>query len=245
MPKLTIIIPTFNEEAYIEDALHSASFADEIIVIDSFSTDSTPTIAKKFATKFLQRKFDNFSNQKNFALEQASGDWILFLDADERITHSLEEEIKQTVEKPKHGGYKINFPHFYMNRFLYHHSDNVLRLVKREGAHFTGTVHEKLHCNGSVGKLKNKMLHFTYKGLENYITKKEEYAWFQAEQQFKKGKKVTWFHLFFKPSYRFFRSYILKGGFRDGIAGLSVATVNAYGVFERYVKLHLLQKGMR
>ncbi|MCB0455680.1 MAG: glycosyltransferase family 2 protein, partial [Aequorivita sp.] len=131
-PKLTVIIPTFNEEAYIGDALFSVAFADEIIVVDSFSTDKTPEIAKQYASKFLQRKFDNFSNQKNFALKEATGDWVLFIDADERVTHSLETEIKETIQNPKHGGYKINFPHFYMNRFLYHHSDDVLRLVKRE-----------------------------------------------------------------------------------------------------------------
>src|SRR5690606_20639456 len=102
MTKLTVIIPTFNEEAYLEDALFSISFADEIIVIDSFSTDATPEIAKKFATKFLQRKFDNFSNQKNFALKEATGDWVLFVDADERVTHSLEAEIKSTIQNPKH-----------------------------------------------------------------------------------------------------------------------------------------------
>ncbi|WP_271424861.1 glycosyltransferase family 2 protein [Aequorivita sinensis] len=245
MPKLTVIIPTFNEEAYLEDALFSVAFADEIIVVDSYSTDQTPEIAKKYATKFLQRAFDNFSNQKNFALKEATGDWILFIDADERVTHSLEAEILETLQNPEHGGYKINFPHFYMNRFLYHHSDDVLRLVKREGAKFTGSVHEKLHCNGSIGKLKNKMLHFTYKGLDNYIQKKESYAWFQAQQQFDKGKKATWFHLFIKPTYRFFRSFVLKGGFRDGVPGLTVAAVNAYGVFERYVKLMLLRKGIQ
>ena len=245
MAKLSVIIPTFNEEAFLEDALFSVVFADEIIVIDSFSTDATPEIAKKYATKFLQRKFDNFSNQKNCALKEATGDWVLFLDADERVTHSLEAEIKETIKNPKHSGYKINFPHFYMNRFLYHHSDDVLRLVKREGAEYSGSVHEKLICKGSIGKLKNKMLHFTYKGLENYIAKKESYAWFQAQQQFDKGKKATRFHLFFKPSYRFFRSFILKGGFRDGVPGMTVAAVNAYGVFERYVKLMLLQKGMK
>ena len=243
--KLTVIIPTFNEETYIEDALFSVSFADEIIVVDSFSTDKTPEIAKKYTTKFLQRKFDNFSNQKNFALKEATGDWVLFVDADERVTHSLEAEIRETLQNPKHGGYKLNFPHFYMNRFLYHHSDDVLRLVKREGAQFSGAVHEKLACEGSIGKLKNKMLHFTYKGLDNYISKKESYAWVQAQQQFDKGKKTTWFHLLLKPTYRFFRSFFLKGGFRDGVPGLTVAAVNAYGVFERYVKLMLLRKGMR
>lgn len=244
-PTLTVIIPTYNEEAYIEDALFSVEFADEIIVVDSYSSDRTPEIAKKYASKFLERKFDNFSNQKNFALKEATGDWVLFIDADERVTHSLETEIIETLRNPKHGGYKINFPHFYMNRFLYNHSDNVLRLVRRDGAIFSGSVHEKLQCKGSIGKLKNKMLHFTYKNLEDYIAKKESYAWFQAKQLHEKNKKVTWFHLFFKPTYRFFSSFILKGGFKDGVPGMAVASVNAYGVFQRYVKLLLLQRGMQ
>ena len=245
MPTITVIIPTYNEAAYIEGALISVAFADEIIVIDSYSTDATVTIAKKYTSHILQRKFDDFSAQKNYALQHATSDWVLFVDADERVTHSLENEIKATLANPKHGGYKLNFPHFYMNRFLYHHSDTVLRLVRREGAAFSGSVHEKLQCKGNIGTLKNPMLHYTYKGLHQYITKKESYAWFQAEQRFAKGEKVTWLKLIIKPTYRFFRSYILKGGFRDGIPGLTVATVNAYGVFQRYVKLLLLHKGMR
>ncbi|WP_271855701.1 glycosyltransferase family 2 protein [Patiriisocius marinus] len=245
MSTLTVIIPTYNEAAYIIDALKSVAFADEIILIDSFSDDETVALAKPLVTKVLERKFDNFSGQKNAALQHATGDWVLFLDADERVTQSLEQEIKATIANPKHGGYKINFPHYYMNRFLYSHSDDVLRLVKREGASYSGKVHEKLTCEGSIGKLENKMLHYTYKGLTNYITKKESYAWYQAEQLYNKGKKATLFHFFFKPIYRFFSSFILKGGFKDGVPGLTVAAVNAYGVFQRYVKLRLLYKGMR
>lgn len=245
MATLSVLIPSFNEASYIEDAIRSVEFADEIILIDSYSTDETVALATPLVTKVVQRKFDNFSNQKNHALKFATCDWVLFLDADERVTHSLESEIIATLSNPKHGGYKINFPHFYMNRFLYHHSDDVLRLVKRKNARFSGLVHEKLACEGSVGKLKNHMLHYTYKGLHQYIAKKESYAWFQAEQLQRKNQKVSWFHLFFKPIYRFFSSFILKGGFRDGVPGMTVAAVNAYGVFSRYVKLMLLQRGMK
>jgi glycosyltransferase involved in cell wall biosynthesis len=242
---ISVIIPTYNEEDYIEDALHSVSFADEIILIDSFSTDRTTELAKPHVTKIIQREFDDFSAQKNHALKQATGDWVLFMDADERVSHSLEEEIKSTIANPKHGGYKINFPHFFMTRFLYNQSSDVLRLVRREGAYFTGLVHEKLNCEGSVGKLKQKMIHYTYKGLDHYIKKKEKYAWFQAEQLFEKKKKATYFHLFFKPTYRFIDSYIKKGGFRNGIPGLTVAAIDSYGVFSRYAKLILLKKNMR
>ena len=243
-PILTVIIPTYNEEGYIEDALKSVAFADEIILIDSFSEDATVLLATPLVSKVISREFDNFSNQKNEALKQAKGQWVLFLDADERVSKSLEKEIIDTIENSVHSGYKINFPHFYMNRFLYNHSDDVLRLVKREGAYFMGEVHEKLQCQGSVGKLKNKMLHYTYKDLHSYLTKKERYAWFQAKQQYAKGKRATWMHLWFKPMFRFFKSYIIKGGYRDGIPGLTVAGVNAYGVFQRYVKLRLLYKSM-
>lgn len=245
MPRLTVIIPTFNEASYIKDALESVSFADEIIVVDSFSQDETKSIAETFTSKVLQRQFDNFSAQKNYALEHATGDWVLFIDADERVTRTLEAEIKEVIAQPKHDGYKINFPHYFMNRFLYFQSNDVLRLVKREGANFTGLVHEKLHCTGSVGKLKHKMIHYTYKGLNHYISKKEKYAWFQAEQRFEANKRTSYFHLFFKPTYRFFDSYIKKGGFRNGVPGLTLAAIDAYGVFSRYVKLILLHKGIK
>ena len=230
---------------YLEKALRSVRFADEIIVVDSMSTDKTVAIAEKYNCKVLHRKFDNFSNQKNHALQYATGEWVLFIDADERIPNPLQQEILAAMASGKHAGYKLNFPHFYMNRFLYHHSDSVTRLVIREKCHFEGSVHEKLIVDGTISKLENPVLHFTYKGLQHYISKKDSYAWFQAEQMLKKGKKATYFHLAFKPFYRFFSSYILRGGFRDGVPGLTVATINAYGVFSRYVKLMLLERGIR
>ena len=245
MKTISVIIPTYNEEAYIFRALFSVKFADEIILIDSFSTDRTVDIAKEFNCKVLQRQFDNFSNQKNHALQFATGDWILFLDADERITYNLQLEILNAVNQHKHTAYKLNFPHFFMNRFLYHHSSNVTRLVVRDKCHYEGSVHEKLIVEGSIGKLKNPVLHYTYKGLEHYIKKRDVYAWFQAEQLHDKGTKVKYLHLIFKPFFRFFSSYILKRGFLDGIPGLAISGVNAYGVFSRYAKLMLIQKGLK
>lgn len=245
MATLSVIIPTYNEELYLRDALYSVRFADEIIVIDSFSTDNTVAIAKDYGCTVVSRAFDNFSNQKNHALTFATGDWVLFVDGDERIPYLLKNEILEAIASGKHHAYKLNFPHFYMNRFLYHHSDNVTRLVVRKGCRFEGSVHEKLIVSGTTGKLKNPVLHYTYKGLMHYISKKDSYAWFQAEQLLQKGKKVNYFHLAFKPFYRFFSSYILRRGFLDGIPGLTVASINAYGVFSRYVKLMLLQRGIR
>jgi glycosyltransferase involved in cell wall biosynthesis len=241
---LSVIIPTYNEEDFIGKALFSVQFADEIIIVDSFSTDKTVEIAKSYNCKIIEREFDNFSNQKNHALQYATKDWVLFLDADERVPYKLHEEIKSVIEKDDFTAYKIKFPHFYMTRFLYHHYDKVTRLVKRGYCEYKGDVHEKLIVNGKVSILKNEMLHFTYKGLMHYISKKDKYAWFQANQLLRENKKVTYFHLIFKPCYRFFNSYILRRAFLDGIPGLAVAGINAYGVFSRYAKLLLLQKGL-
>lgn len=242
MSTITVIIPTQNEAKYIFDCLHSVSFANQIIVIDSFSSDDTITIAKQFDCEVIQRKFDNFSNQKNEAIKIAKSDWILFVDADERVTEKLKNEITKTINNPKHNAYKIRFPHFYMNRFLYHTENKVTRLVKNDSVYFKGDVHEKLIHKGTVGLLSNFMIHYTYKGLFHYLKKKNSYAWFQAKMEVEKNKKASYFHLIFKPFYRFFHTYIIRKGFLDGIPGLAVATIDAYGVFSRYVKMILIKK---
>ncbi len=245
MQTLSVIIPTFNEENYLQDCLYSVTFANQIIVIDSFSTDATSIIAKNNNCEVIQRKFDNFSNQKNEAIKAAKSDWILFLDADERVTEKLKLEIITTLIHPKYNAYKIKFPHFYMNRFLYHSENKVVRLVKNNAIHFEGEVHEKLIHKGKVGLLENFMIHYTYKGFFHYLKKKDTYAWFQAKIANDKNKKTSYIHLFFKPFYRFFYSYFIKRGFLDGIPGLAVATIDAYGVFSRYVKLMLIEKGLK
>lgn len=245
MQTITVIIPTYNEANYIQDCLRSISFANQIIIIDSFSTDNTLELLKEFNCEIIQRKFDNFSNQKNEAIKLATSDWILFVDADERVTEKLKYEIKETLNNPLHHAYKIKFPHFYMNRFLYHTENRVVRLVKNENIFFEGEVHEKLIHQGTVGLLKNFMIHYTYKGLFHYIKKKDSYAWFQAKMSKDRNKSANYFFLVFKPFYRFFHTYIIRRGFLDGVPGLAVATIDAYGVFSRYVKMILLEKGLK
>jgi glycosyltransferase involved in cell wall biosynthesis len=245
MQTITVIIPTYNEANYIQDCLRSISFANQIIIIDSFSTDNTLELLKEFNCEIIQRKFDNFSNQKNEAIKFATSDWILFVDADERVTEKLKYEIKETLNNPVHYAYKIKFPHFYMNRFLYHTANRVVRLVKNENIYFEGEVHEKLIHQGTVGLLKNFMIHYTYKGLFHYIKKKDSYAWFQAKMSKDRNKSPNYFFLVFKPFYRFFHTYIIRRGFLDGVPGLAVATIDAYGVFSRYVKMILLEKGLK
>lgn len=245
MKNITVIIPTYNEEDYIEDCLKSLHFAHQIIVIDSYSNDNTVAIAENYNCDIILRKFDNFSNQKNAAIEKATGEWLLFLDADERITPKLQIEILNTTETPKYLGYKLRFPHFYMNRFLYHTENKVTRLVENNNVYFTGDVHEKLNHNGETGILQAKVLHYTYKGLFCYIKKKDSYAWFQAKMGKEKNKKAGYFQLIFKPFYRFFHTYIIRRGIFDGVPGLAVAVIDSYGVFSRYVKMLLLEKNSK
>jgi glycosyltransferase involved in cell wall biosynthesis len=165
MQTLTVIIPTYNEENYIADCLQSVSFANQIIIVDSYSTDTTLQITKNYSCEVIQRKFDNFSNQKNAAIALAKSNWILFLDADERITEKLKIEILETINNATCSGYKLRFPHFYMNRFLYHTENKVLRLVKNENnIHFEGDVHEKLIIEGKIGVLKIKCYIIPTKG---------------------------------------------------------------------------------
>lgn len=242
---LSVIILTLNEENYIANAIKSVDFANEIIILDSNSSDKTQEISKNLGATVINRKFDNYSNQRNFAIDYAKSDWILFLDADERVTKELQAEIISEINSENHVAYKIWFPHFFMDRFLFHYTDKVIRLVKNGNFTFKNEVHEKMIVNGSIGLLKNYMVHLTYKGLNHFIEKKDKYAWFQAKMSFDRNKKVTLFLLFFKPFYRFFHTYFVKRVFLDGIPGLAAASIDAYGVFSRYAKLLLLQKNLK
>lgn len=233
---ISVIIPTFNEENYILDALQSVAFADEIIIIDSYSTDNTVSIAKPLANKILQRKFDNFSNQKNEAIKHATGDWILFLDADERISKELQQKILLVTAQSEFDAYKLTFKHYYMDRFLDHHTDKVLRLVKNHNLLFTGKVHEHLSIEGTIGTLKEPVYHYTYKGFLEYLNKKVFYSTFQAQQHVDKDKPIGILQLWLKPYFRYLKSAYLKQGRKDGIPGITVARINSYGVFLRLVK---------
>lgn len=241
---ITVLIPTFNEQKLIAQAITCAKFADEILIIDSFSTDNTVEIAKKHDCTILQRKFDNFSNQKNYAISKAKNEWILVLDADEYITYQLRQEIIGKVQNPKHVAYKMLFKNYFLNRFIHFGSNGnkvKLRFFNRNACEYKGLVHEQLICNGSTGVLDGKMLHYTYKNLFHFFEKKNQYSQLQAQQLFKKGKNPTGFKLVFKPVYRFLNEYILRLGFLDGIAGLTSTAMNGYGVLSRYVRLSILK----
>ena len=244
MTKISAIIPTLNEEIHIAEAIKSVSFADEIIVIDSFSEDKTIEIAEKLNVKIIKREFDDFSSQKNFAINQASHDWIYILDADERVTKEVKKEIVSAVKDPK------GFVGFYLRRTFYFSGkkvnysgfqrDKVIRLFLKEHCKYSGLVHEKIISNGKIGFFKNKIDHFSYRNYDHYISKLNHYATIRAKELHDNGEKVNIYHVMVKPGARFFIHYFIRLGFLDGFTGFLVAKTQAYGVLTRYIKLWLL-----
>ena len=249
MQKLTAIIPTGNEIHNIEDVIASVNFADEILVVDSFSTDGTYEIAQTMATRVIQRPFDYPASQKNWAIPQATNEWILLVDADERITTELKDEILDLLKKnpQEHVAYWIGRKNHFMGehvKFSGWRNDKVIRLFRRDLCRYEDLhVHEEIIADGSVGYLKNKLYHNTYTSFDAYMEKMNRYATWQAKDYDKKTGTLTPYHFIIKPFWGFFKHYVVQSGFRDGLVGLTIGYVQAYVVYMRYVKLWLLRRG--
>ncbi|MBT8271411.1 MAG: glycosyltransferase family 2 protein [Bacteroidia bacterium] len=249
MLKLTAIIPTGNEIDNIDEVIQSVDFADEILVVDSFSTDGTYEKARALASRVIQREFDYSAAQKNWAIPQAKHDWILLLDADERVTPELKTEIIQFLENPNdsYAGYWIGRINHFMGQrvnFSGWRNDKVIRLFKRDLCRYEDKyVHEEIIADGPVGRLKHKLFHNTYRSLDLYIEKLNRYATLQARDYDQKTGRLTPYHFVLKPFWAFFKHYVIQSGFRDGVVGLTIAWVQAYAVYMRYAKLWLLRRG--
>lgn len=248
MQKLTAIIPTKNEIDNIEAVIASVDFADEIIVIDSYSNDGTYEKACTLATKVIQRTFDFYGAQKNHAISQAKHDWVLLIDADERVTPELKSEIISTLNQDQinHDAFSIKrINHFMGQRVNYSgwRNDSVIRLFKRDACKYDSRhVHEALKVDGTIGLLKHKLLHYSYRSFDEYMQKMNTYASLQAKDYDKKTGRLTPYHFIIKPFWGFIKHYIVQSGFRDGVVGLTIGYVQGYVVFMRYVKLWLLRK---
>jgi glycosyltransferase involved in cell wall biosynthesis len=247
--KLTAIIPTFNEEHHIKEVIESVLFADEIMIVDSYSTDNTLEIAKQYTDFIIQRDYEYSASQKNWAIPQASNEWILLVDADERVTPKLQEEIKAILKtNPKESGFWIYRENYFMGKLMKHsglNTDKVIRLFKRDLCEYEDKhVHSEIITQGEVGFLKHKLVHNTYVTLDKHLEKKNRYAWWSAKDHLKKNHTVNPFYVFIKPSWRFIKHYIIQLGFLDGIPGLAYAYIESYGVFTRYLKIWLLRRGI-
>ncbi len=250
MEKITAIIPCFNEEHNIRTAIESCLFADEIIVVDSFSTDKTVSIIKEYPqVKLLEHEYIHSAAQKNWTIPQASHDWIFLLDADERTTPELIQEIKDTIaSQPEPVAFWIGRVNYFMDRQLKHvwKGDAVIRLFRKSKCRYEDKhVHAEILADGKISRLKKKLIHDTYKGkgLEAHLLKGQRYTTWAALDRVKKIKKVTIYHLGVKPLFAFFKRYILQRGFLDGKPGFIIACMGAWNVFIRNVKVWRIHNG--
>ncbi len=245
--KLTAIIPTGNEAHNIEAVLQSVAFADEIMVFDSYSTDNTVELARKHTNFILQHKFDNHAAQKNRAIPQASHEWILLVDADERITPELQNEIQEILrDDTDKAAFWIYRDNIFMNKHLKNSgikNDKCIRLFRKSLCRYEEKlVHEEIVTKGKVGRLQHKMLHNTFVDLDSFYAKMNRYAAAQAQEYAQKVKHVTWYHLWAKPFFRFAKHYIIGAGFCDGFEGYVYACSQKHAVKMRYIKLRILLK---
>jgi glycosyltransferase involved in cell wall biosynthesis len=241
MEKVTAIIPCFNEEIHMKGVLESVKWADEVMVVDSFSTDKSLEIAKEYTSFIIQREYEKSASQKNWAIPQATHDWILLVDADERVTPALKAEIQAILKNPESDAYWIYRQNFFMGEEVKYsgiQNDKVIRLFKKTCRYEPLNVHAEIMTKDlKVDFLKEKLTHDTFKGMEAYLKKLHRYANWAARDYMKKTPKVTLFHLLVKPGFRFFKHYILKGGIRDGRIGFIISSLTAWSVFLRYWKM--------
>ena len=248
MTKLTAIIPAGNEIHNIESVIKSVSFADEVLVVDSFSSDGTYEIAKKLATKVIRRDYEYSASQKNWAIPQAAHDWILLVDADERVTPELKNEIVLLLQNPPQdiAAFWIGRNNHFMGEKVNYsgwRNDSVIRLFKRDLCVYQDKhVHAEILVNGKIGRLKNKFYHNTYITFDKYIEKMNRYATWQSKDYDKKTGELTPYHFIIKPIWGIFKHYILQRGFRDGVVGLAISYIQGYVIFMRYIKLWLLRR---
>ena len=248
---ISVCIITYNEEKNIRRCLESASWANEIIVVDSLSEDRTVEIAREFTRDIHQRSWIGYVDQKNFAMSKASNDWILSLDADEQVSEALREEILKEILNPAaRDGYRIPRRSFYQGkwiRFSGFYPDRQLRLFRRGKGHWTGgRIHEVLKAQGPISDLKNDLLHYPYQGtISGQIHALERYAGLYAQELHEKGKRFRMSALLLRPVFKFLEVYFWKLGFIDGLPGFLIAATSSYGMFVRYVKLREIENGSK
>jgi glycosyltransferase involved in cell wall biosynthesis len=245
VPKVSVTIITKDEEHDIAAALASVAWADEIVVVDSGSTDRTVEIARRATDRVLVRDWPGYVVQKNFAAAQASHDWILSLDADERVTPALASEIRRALESPAHAAYRLPRLTWHLGRWIRGtdwYPDYQTRLYDRRAAQWTGKyVHEAVAVNGSIGRLHGDLWHFAYRDIADHLETIDRYTTYAARQMQEAGRRASLWDLTLHPPLAFLRNYVAKGGFRLGTVGLIVSAMNAYYVFLKFAKLWQLQ----
>jgi len=244
---ISVILITFNEEENIKACLTSVQWADEIIVVDSSSRDRTVEIARQFTEKVIVTDWKGYSANKNLALGKATGQWVLWIDADERVTPELAQEIKNIIgTNTEKDGFEMARKAFFLGRWIKHcgwYPGYVLRLFRRQRAHFTDNkVHEGVVLKGSRGRLKGSLLHYTDNNLEHYLWKFNRYTSYAADELAEKQRSAGLLSILFRPLHAFVKMYVLKLGILDGVEGLMLCLLSAGYVAMKYAKLWELKR---
>jgi glycosyltransferase involved in cell wall biosynthesis len=246
--KISATIITLNEERNIARAIESLRCADEIVVVDSGSTDRTVEIAGKLGARVVEAAWPGYANQKNRAADQASHDWILSIDADESLSEALEGELWQLKKNgSQFDAYTMPRMAQYLGRWIRHsgwYPDRKVRLYDRNKAQWVGDfVHESVKVDGRVGHLDSNLLHFTCESLSEHLKTMDRYTTLAAEQLLDSGEKVRLGRLVFEPPWTFFQTYFVKLGFLDGVEGLAIANMAALYNFVKYAKARFMSPG--
>lgn len=250
--QISAVLIAFNEEHNIEAALRSLEgVADEIVVVDSGSTDRTTKIARKYTDRVFERTWTNYADQKNFANDRARHLWLLSLDADERLSPGLRDEILGLKDgTPDCAGFSMPRRVFYLGRWIRHsgwYPDRRIRLFRKDAARWEGAyVHESLVLSGAPRPLSGDIQHFTYRNIAEHVARINTFSELGAQKLYAARRKARWPQLVFLPPARFLKSYLFRLGFLDGFAGLVISVLTGYAIFLRYAKLReIWKKGER
>lgn len=241
--RLSAYIITYNEEVNIREALDTVKWTDEIVVVDSFSTDRTVAICRKYTDKIFQYEFVGFGRLRNIAIDHTSYDWILSVDADERVTDELRREIIKELERgPSADAYYIPRKSHFLGHWIRHcgwYPDyrQPQLFNKQKGRYREDLVHEGFELNGKVGYLKNHILQYPFRNLNQFLQKQDRYSTLMVEEMIKRGRQFWMYQLITHPIFTFLKMFILRQGFRDGTIGLMLCGLYTYYTFIKYAKL--------
>lgn len=242
MEKISATIICKNEERNIQRCLQHLDFVDEIVVVDSGSEDRTLEICKRFTDRVMYHPWPGYIEQKNYALEQATHEWVLSLDADEVVSPELKEDILDALrnDQGKYDGYRVNRHVYYLGRWINHcwYPEYKIRLFKKCKGRWVGkNLHERVELNGKYRDLKGDLEHYTYRNISQHLHTIDSFSSLGADGKFEEGKSARLLDLVFNPMFRFLKLYVLKRGFLDGMPGFIIAVLGSYYCFLKYAKL--------
>ncbi|MFW5985603.1 MAG: glycosyltransferase family 2 protein [Halanaerobiaceae bacterium] len=240
MTDIGALVLTYNEEDNIRECLDSLEGVKRVVLVDSGSEDKTAEIARELGADVYHRELDDFSRQRNFGLDKLDTDWVLVVDADERVTSELWQEIRETLASPGCDAYRIPRRNYFLGKWIKHcgwYPDYTLRLFRNRELRFRGKVHEKIVFQGKTGTLENPLLHYTYESIGEYVSKMNHYTDLMAREKAEKAENIGLAYVIFRPVFELLKKLILQKGFLLGSQGLILSILSSYYKFLEYIKL--------